>query len=63
MIPPAAERRRRSTLEPTAYRIDIRDPAPQSRRRHLEHIFEEYISYSGGRDRSGGGLGLAICHG
>jgi K+-sensing histidine kinase KdpD len=27
----------------------------------LENIFEEYTSYSGGQDRSGGGLGLAIC--
>jgi len=28
---------------------------------HLEKIFEEYTSYAGGQDRSGGGLGLAIC--
>jgi two-component system sensor histidine kinase KdpD len=28
---------------------------------HIEKIFEEYTSYSGGQDRSGGGLGLAIC--
>jgi len=28
---------------------------------HLDLIFEEYTSYSGARDRSGGGLGLAIC--
>ena len=28
---------------------------------NLEKIFEEYTSYSGGQDRSGGGLGLAIC--
>ena len=27
----------------------------------LEKIFEEYTTYSGGHDRSGGGLGLAIC--
>jgi signal transduction histidine kinase len=27
----------------------------------LEEIFEEYATYSGGRDRTGGGLGLAIC--
>jgi signal transduction histidine kinase len=28
---------------------------------NLEKIFEEYTSYAGGQDRSGGGLGLAIC--
>ena len=28
---------------------------------HLGRIFEEYATYSGGQDRSGGGLGLAIC--
>jgi len=33
-------------------------PIPQE---HLSRIFEEYTSYAGGRDRSGGGLGLAIC--
>jgi two-component system sensor histidine kinase KdpD len=26
-----------------------------------EKIFEQYVSCSGGSDRSGGGLGLAIC--
>jgi signal transduction histidine kinase len=59
-IPPAAERRRRNSSEPTAYRIDIRDSGNIIPPEHLEHIFEEYVSYSGGRDRSGGGLGLAI---
>ncbi len=46
---------------PNAYRIDIRDSGPQIPREHLERIFEEYTSYGGGHDRSGGGLGLAIC--
>lgn len=59
-IPPAAERRHRSTLEPTAYRIDILDSGSAIPAEHLDHIFEEYTSYAGGRDRSGGGLGLAI---
>jgi signal transduction histidine kinase len=59
-IPPAAERRVRSTSEPTAYRIDIRDSGTAIPAGNLEHIFEEYTTYSGGRDRSGGGLGLAI---
>jgi signal transduction histidine kinase len=59
-VPSAAERRRRTVLEPTAYRIDIRDSGNAIPAEHLDHIFEEYTSYSGGRDRSGGGLGLAI---
>jgi signal transduction histidine kinase len=59
-IPPAAERRHRTVLEPTAYRIDIRDSGNAIPAEHLDHIFEEYTSYAGGRDRSGGGLGLAI---
>jgi K+-sensing histidine kinase KdpD len=28
---------------------------------HTEKIFEEYTSYAGAQDRSGAGLGLAIC--
>jgi signal transduction histidine kinase len=44
-----------------AYRIDIRDSGPGIVPEHFEDIFEEYTSYSGGKDRSGGGLGLAIC--
>lgn len=60
VIPPAAERRFRHSHEPNAYRIDIRDSGNGIPPEHLAHIFEEYTSYSGGRDRSGGGLGLAI---
>lgn len=52
-------------LEPlqthNAYRVDIRDSGPPIPPAHLEGIFEEYTSYNGGQDRSGGGLGLAIC--
>jgi signal transduction histidine kinase len=59
-IPRAAERRSRNATEPTAYRIDIRDSGAAIPAANLEHIFEEYTTYSGGRDRSGGGLGLAI---
>ena len=46
---------------PNAFRLDIRDSGPGIPAAHLEKIFEEYTSYSGGQDRSGGGLGLAIC--
>jgi len=60
-IQSGSERRRNPNRESNSYRIDIRDsgkPIPQER---MERIFEEYISYAGSSDRSGGGLGLAIC--
>ena len=57
----AAERRRGDSRRPNSYRVDIVDSGPLIPAEHLEDIFEEYTSYSGGRDRSGGGLGLAIC--
>jgi len=54
--------RRTSRLQlPNAFRIDICDSGPGVPSENLEKIFEEYTSYSGGQDRSGGGLGLAIC--
>jgi signal transduction histidine kinase len=56
-----AERRRIESRHPNAYRIDIVDSGPPVPQEHLEDIFEEYTSYAGGQDRSGGGLGLAIC--
>jgi signal transduction histidine kinase len=43
------------------FRIDVRDSGPSVPTSYLEEIFEEYATYSGGRDRTGGGLGLAIC--
>ena len=46
---------------PNSYRVDIRDSGAAIAPEHLDCIFEEYTSYSAGRDRSGGGLGLAIC--
>jgi signal transduction histidine kinase len=44
-----------------AYRIDIKDSGPGIDPSMLEAIFEQYTSCSGAEDRSGGGLGLAIC--
>jgi signal transduction histidine kinase len=60
---PAArtERRYEECQSPNSYRMDIRGSGPRIPRAHLEKIFEEYTSYAGGQDRSGGGLGLAIC--
>jgi signal transduction histidine kinase len=59
--PGLGERRARRSREPNAYRIDIRDSGPRIPQEQLRTIFEEYTSYGGGCDRSGGGLGLAIC--
>ena len=60
---PAAgyERRLRHSRRFNSYRIDIGDSGPLIPPEHLQKIFEEYTSYAGGQDRSGGGLGLAIC--
>jgi signal transduction histidine kinase len=55
------ERRAHLSEESNSYRIDVIDSGPPIPQEHLGRIFEEYTSYSGGRDRSGGGLGLAIC--
>ena len=60
-IPLGIERRYGRIRESNSYRIDIRDsgkPIPEDR---LTRIFEEYVSFAGSSDRSGGGLGLAIC--
>jgi signal transduction histidine kinase len=58
---PVTERRRQNSREPNGYRLDISNSGKAIPVEHLEDIFEEYASYSGGQDRSGGGLGLAIC--
>jgi signal transduction histidine kinase len=55
------ERRTSETSAPNSYRVDISDSGPGIAPAHLSRIFEEYTSYGGGTDRSGGGLGLAIC--
>lgn len=58
---PEAERRQNQSREPNSYRIDVIDSGPGVSSEQLKSIFEEYVSYAGGRDRSRGGLGLAIC--
>jgi len=55
------DRRKRKVNAPNAFRVDITDSGPGIPQAQLDWIFEEYTSYSGGQDRSGGGLGLAIC--
>lgn len=54
------DRRRGRSTEPNGYRVDIQDSGSAIPDEYLHRIFEEYTSYGGGRDRSGGGLGLAI---
>jgi signal transduction histidine kinase len=58
---PVRERRRQESHKPNSYRLDILDSGPLVPEGCMEKIFEEYTSYAGGHDRSGGGLGLAIC--
>jgi signal transduction histidine kinase len=60
-VTPELERRQRNSSHLNSYRVDIVDSGEAIPAEHLVGIFEEYTSYSGGRDRSGGGLGLAIC--
>jgi signal transduction histidine kinase len=55
------ERRNRSSDEPNTYRVDISDSGTLIPQDQLERIFEEYTSTGIKQDRSGGGLGLAIC--
>ena len=55
------ERRTDDTRLVNSYRVDIQDTGPGIPPERLNHIFEEYVSYAGPQDRSGGGLGLAIC--
>jgi signal transduction histidine kinase len=44
-----------------AFRVDIIDSGPAISGVDADRIFEEHTSYGGGQDRSGAGLGLAIC--
>ncbi len=54
-------RRSIAVRDPNAFRVDLQDSGPGIPLERIQDIFEEYTSYSGGQDRSGGGLGLAIC--
>jgi signal transduction histidine kinase len=56
-----ADRRAGEDKSPNSYRVDICDSGLGIPVAHMDKIFEEYTSYAGGVDRSGGGLGLAIC--
>ena len=43
------------------YKVELRDTGMGIPAEYLDSVFEEFTSYAGARDRSGGGLGLAIC--
>jgi signal transduction histidine kinase len=55
------DRRHFDSQVSNAFRVDIRDSGPGVPPGLIHKIFEEYTTYSGGHDRSRGGLGLAIC--
>jgi signal transduction histidine kinase len=59
--PLTGDRRQRHSDQPNAFRIDILNPGLRIPERHLHTMFNGHTSYAGGQDRSGGGLGLAIC--
>ena len=60
-MPFGEERRLRNSREPNSFRLDVRESAKPIPPQYLESMFEEYTSYCGSEDRTGGGLGLAIC--
>jgi len=55
------ERRVNHERAPNSFRVDIRDTGPGISPAQVDKIFGEYSPYGGAQDRSGGGLGLAIC--
>jgi two-component system sensor histidine kinase KdpD len=61
ITPIVQERRSRTCNDPNTFRIDVRDSGSWIPEDQLERVFEEYTPTGGKHDRSGGGLGLAIC--
>jgi signal transduction histidine kinase len=59
--PAGIDRRRTPSRNCNSFRLEIRDNGPGILPEHVDSVFEEYTSYAGGEDRSGAGLGLAIC--
>ncbi len=61
--PFAQQRERRATAiqHANSYRVDFSDSGEGVPGDMIEKIFEEYTTCGGSGDRSGGGLGLAIC--
>jgi signal transduction histidine kinase len=61
LCPAESDRRNRHVNTPNVYRVDVMDSGSGIPSEQVNSIFEEYVSYAGGQDRSRGGLGLAIC--
>jgi signal transduction histidine kinase len=57
----ATEQRVQDYGKPNSFRIDIHDSGPGIPVDQLDSIFEQYTQYLSTQDRTGGGLGLAIC--
>ena len=57
----ATERRKLDIRVPNTFRVNIQDSGPGIPAQQIGNIFGEYTPYYGGKDRSGGGLSLAIC--
>ncbi|MDX1978668.1 MAG: HAMP domain-containing sensor histidine kinase [Bryobacteraceae bacterium] len=55
------DRRKSGEAVANSYRLDVSDDGPGIAPQHMGHIFEEYAAFGDGSDRSGAGLGLAIC--
>jgi signal transduction histidine kinase len=55
------DRRVCQNREPNSFRVDIKDSGVPVPAESIPLLFEEYNPYSSPEDRSGGGLGLAIC--
>jgi len=51
----------RLSREPNSMRVDVEDSGPAIPDQDLDRIFQEHTPCIGSKDRSGGGLGLAIC--
>jgi len=55
------DRRIKDVRTVNSFRIDVIDCGPAIPTVDADRIFEEHASYAGGHDRSGAGLGMAIC--
>jgi signal transduction histidine kinase len=55
------ERRVCQNRQPNSFRVDVKDSGPPVPAEFIPTLFEEYTPCSSPEDRSGGGLGLAIC--
>ncbi len=56
-----ADRRGALVRDPNSYRVDIKDNGPAIPEEFVPQLFEEYTSNTDPSNRSGCGLGLAIC--